>query len=336
MKQYQLKIHKDKYIPVMVDAKLPELEPSEIRIAMDAWSINYRDLLISAFNSDISREGLVPLSDGSGIIVEVGTNVSRLKVGQRVCPIFFHDWRTGSFKETDIQSALGGSFPGVLSEQIVIDEKSVVVIPEQFSAIEASTLPCAAVTAWQALFVRGNLNENSTVLIQGTGGVALFALQFAKAVGAKVIITSSSDQKLQFAQKLGADVLINYQKIPEWDKEVKIATEGVGATHILELGGPDTFSLSLNCLSAGGYILQIGVLTGFGAQTNLMRLQSINATICGISVGSRVHFENMIDFMIRHNIKPIIDMIFPFTEATKAYSYIASAKHTGKICITHE
>lgn len=334
MKQYQLHKNEDKYIPVLVEAKTEELKSEEIRIAMDAWSLNYRDLLISSLNPAISREGLVPVSDGSGLIEAVGSSVTNLRVGQRVCPIFFHDWRTGAFKEQDVQSALGGGRQGVLSERIVMHKDSVVVIPESISALDAATLPCAALTAWQALFVRGQLNKNSTLLIQGTGGVALFALQFAKAVDARVILISSSDEKLKQAKQLGADVLINYRTTPEWDSEVKKITEGVGVSHVLELGGPDTFPLSLNCLAAGGNILQIGVLTGFGAETNLMRLQSINGTISGISVGSREQFEDMIVFLQQHKIKPVINTVFPFTQAAQAFNYLASAQHTGKICLT--
>ncbi|WP_455812775.1 zinc-dependent alcohol dehydrogenase family protein [Pseudomonas graminis] len=334
MKQYQLHKHEDKYIPQLVDAGTVELRPDEIRIAMDAWSLNYRDLLISAFNPTVSREGLIPLSDGSGLIEAVGSNVGHLSIGQRVCPIFFHDWRTGAFEEQDVQSALGGARPGVLAEEVVIHKDSVVVIPKQISALDAATLPCAALTAWQALFVRGHLDQHSTLLIQGTGGVALFALQFAKAVNAKVILISSSDDKLKQAQQLGADVLINYRTTPEWDKEVKKVTEGVGVSHILELGGPATFPRSLNCLAAGGNILQIGVLTGFGAETNLMRLQSINGTISGISVGSREQFEDMIVFIQQHKIRPIINTIFPFSQAAEAFNYLASAQHTGKVCLT--
>ena len=334
MKQYQLHKAEDKYIPILVEATAKELEVDEILIAMDAWSLNYRDLLISTLNPGISREGLVPVSDGSGLIKAVGSNVTHLRVGQRVCPIFFHDWRTGAFKEQDLQSALGGGRPGVLSEQIVIHKDSVVAIPETISALDAATLPCAALTAWQALFVRGQLNEHSTLLIQGTGGVALFALQFAKAVNAKVILISSSDVKLNQAHQLGADVLINYRTNQEWDKEVRRLTEGVGVSHVLELGGPDTFPLSLNCLAAGGNILQIGVLTGFGAETNLMRLQSINGTISGISVGSREQFENMIVFLLQHKIKPVINTVFPFTQAVEAFDYLASGQHIGKICLT--
>jgi len=218
----------------------------------------------------------------------------------------------------------------------VIHKDSVVVIPKTMPAIDAATLPCAAVTAWQALFVRGYLNENSTLLIQGTGGVALFALQFAKAVKAKVILISSSNEKLKQAKDIGADVLINYNEIPDWDDEVRKATNGVGVTHVLELGGPQTFAKSLNCLSAGGYILQIGVLTGFGAETNLMRLQSINATICGISVGSHKQFEDMLIFLQKYGISPIVSKVYPFEKADEAFDYLSRSQHMGKVCLVKD
>jgi NADPH:quinone reductase-like Zn-dependent oxidoreductase len=206
-------------------------------------------------------------------------------------------------------------------------------VPGTLPPIEAATLPCAAVTAWQALFVRSRISGGDTLLVQGSGGVALFGLQFARAVGADVIIISSSDEKLAQALKLGATAAINYRRTQDWDKAVVELTEGRGATHILELGGPGTFDRSLAAIAPGGTIAQIGVLTGFGPQPNLMRLQSVNANIVGITVGSAEHFTAMNAFIARHGMRPIVDHVFDFEDAPEAYAHLRSGKHFGKVAI---
>ena len=234
-------------------------------------------------------------------------------------------------------SVLGGNFnDGMLAEFVVLPETALVAMPPDLSMAEAASLPCAAVTAWHALVSRGGLAAGDTLLVQGTGGVALFGLQFATAIGARVIVMSSSNDKLGRAEQLGADVLINYRTTPEWDVEVLKATDSIGATHILELGGPDTYQRSLNAVAAGGKIAQIGVLTGFGPKPNLEALQSKNADIIGVTVGSGAHFNKMNTFISIKRIAPVIDRVFAFEEAGAAYDYLRSGKHFGKVVVQVE
>jgi NADPH:quinone reductase-like Zn-dependent oxidoreductase len=304
-------------------------------VRIEAASLNYRDLLILRGQLGKVRDGLIPLSDGAGRVVAAGAEVTRWREGDRVAPIFYRDWITGPYRESYGPSALGGGdTDGVLADLVAVPQDSLVRVPDALSLEEAATLPCAALTAWQALVVRGRIAAGDTLLVQGTGGVALFGLQFATALGARVIVLSSSDEKRERAMKLGAWATVNYRTTPEWDDEVRKLTDGIGVSHLLELGGPDTFDRSLRAIAAGGHIAQIGVFTGFGPRSNLMRLQLINAGINGINVGSCEHFAAMNDFITAHGIKPVIDKSFAFEEAQAAYDHLASAKHFGKIVIT--
>ncbi len=310
------------------------LAPHEIRLRIHAASLNYRDLLPLRGSGDDLRDGLVPLSDGAGEVLEVGAAVTQWRIGDRVAPTFFRDWQAGPFKKQYLPSALGGgAADGVLSEHVVVPAHAVVAIPAHLSFAEAATLPCAAVTAWHALVERGGLGRGDTVLIQGTGGVALFALQIAHALGARAIVTSSSDLKLQRAAELGAWKTINYKTQPAWDQAVLDVTGGAGADHVLELGGPDTFERSIAALAAGGKIAQIGVLTGFGPTPNLLPIQFLNGQIHGICVGSGAHFSAMNRFLEAHQIKPVIDTEFDFEHVPQAYDYLASGQHFGKVVI---
>lgn len=333
MRQYQLRLDGKTFYPELVSVPQPQLRPGEVLLQMQAWSLNYRDLLVLDAKSTASRQGLVPVSDGVGVVVEVGPGAQKFRLGDRVANTFFRDWVSGGFDARYIKSAFGGDTPGVLSEFVALPESALVRIGDELSSTQAATLPCAAVTAWHALFPRANINEESVVLIQGTGGVSLFGLQFCLAVGAQSVITSSSDEKLQRARSLGANHLVNYVKHPEWDEEVLRVTEGEGVTHVLEIGGPDTFPKSLKVLAAGGTIAQIGVITGFGSTANLMRLQSINANIVGISVGSRHHLEATLDFVIQKRIQPVIDKTFAFDDAPAAFDYLRTGSHFGKVVV---
>jgi NADPH:quinone reductase-like Zn-dependent oxidoreductase len=317
------------------EAQPPQLGPHDVLVRIEATSLNYRDLMILRGQyGGPPREGLVPLSDGAGSVAAIGPEVTRWREGDRVAPTFFRAWIDGPFREAYRPSALGaGETDGVLSELIAVPEESLVPIPDALSIEEAATLPCAAVTAWQALVVRGQLTVDDTVLVQGTGGVAVFALQIATAIGARVIVTSSSDEKRARAMSLGAWATVNYRTTPDWDVEVRKLTDGAGFSHIIENGGPGTFDRSLRALAAGGKIAQIGVITGHGPQSNLFRLQLINADINGISVGSAQHFAAMNEFFVSHRIKPIIDRRFPFDESEAAYEYLASGGHFGKVVI---
>jgi NADPH:quinone reductase-like Zn-dependent oxidoreductase len=312
--------------------KAPAPDGRQVAVRIEAASLNYRDLLILKGYLP-ARDGLIPLSDAAGTVVEVGPAVSRWKVGDRVMPAFFPGWTAGRFDES--YGALGGGeIDGVLTELGLFDENALVAVPDHLSLAEAATLPCAALTAWHALVGRGQLAPEDTVLIQGTGGVALFALQIATAIGARAIVLSSSDDKRKMATELGAWATINYRDLPDWDVEVRRLTDGRGVDHVIELGGPDTFDRSLRAVAAGGHIAQIGVFTGFGSQSNLIRLQLINADIHGIGVGSAEQFAAMNRFFESHRVRPVIDRSFSFELAADAYEHLASARHFGKVVVT--
>jgi NADPH:quinone reductase-like Zn-dependent oxidoreductase len=315
---------------------VPELAPTQILIDIQAASLNYRDLL-NIGDVDGTRDGLTPLSDAAGVVSAVGSSVTRWKIGDRVSPNFFPAWLGGAFSPVHLSNALGGGqTDGVLSDYVVVDQAAAVAIPDHLSFVEAATLPCAGVTAWHALFERGNLQAGDTVLVQGTGGVALFGLQLALAQGARVIVTSSSDAKLERAASLGAWKTINYKNQPDWDQAALALTDGKGVDHILELGGPDTYDRSIAAIAPSGQIAQIGVLSGFGSQPNLTPLQFKNARINGICVGSVEHFERLNSFIAKHEIHPVVDEIFAFADAAGAYDRLRSAGHFGKIAISLE
>ncbi len=222
---------------------------------------------------------------------------------------------------------------GTLAEYIVLPATALVCVPEHLSSIEAATLPCAGVTAWHGLVTRGAMGEGDTVLIQGTGGVALFGLQFAAARGARAIVISSSNEKLARAEALGASILINYRETPDWDVALMKATDGQGASHILELGGPGTYDRSLRSVASGGKIVQIGVLTGFGPKPDLARLQWENADIIGVTVGSVEHFAAMNHFLAQNAMSPVVDRIYGFDEVPEAFARLRAGLHFGKIVV---
>lgn len=315
---------------------VPELAPSQILINVRAAGLNYRDLL-NRGNVDGTRDGLVPLSDAAGVVAAIGSSVTRWKIGDRVSPNFFPAWLGGAFSPAHLSNALGGGqTDGVLAEYIVVDQAAAVAIPDHLSFVEAATLPCAGVTAWHALFERGNVQAGETILVQGTGGVALFGLQLAVAQGAHVIVTSSSDAKLERASALGAWKTINYKSQADWDQAAIALTDGQGVDHILELGGPDTYDRSIAAIASGGQIAQIGVLSGFGAQPNLTPLQFKNASINGICVGSVEHYKRLNAFVAEHKIHPIVDEVFAFDDAPLAYDRLRAASHFGKIAIAFD
>ena len=317
------------------EAKRPEPGPGEILIRMEAASVNYRDLLILAAAGRGEVENRIPLSDGAGVVEAVGAGAQRWPVGTRVVMSHFRDWVTGPFRSCYVSSGLGGlATDGVLAEYIVMPELSVVAIPEHLSFAEAACLPCAAVAAWNGLIVRAGLKAGDRLLIQGTGGVALFGLQFAFALGAEVIVLSSSDEKLEKAKAMGASVLINYRQRVDWDVDVMEATGGRGATHILELGGPDTYDRSIRCVATGGTIVQVGVLSGFDPTPHLRRLMWENANIMGVTVGSAEHLSTVISFMTEHALRPVIDSTFSFGEAAQAVEHLRSGSHFGKVVIS--
>ena len=316
------------------EVAVPKLGRNQILIKVGAASLNYRDLLVRMGVIGALKSDLIPLSDGAGTVVEGGDGVTRWKAGDRVATTFFPQWQEGPFRAQYSGVALGsGQTDGVLAHYIVADQDAVVRVPQHLTLVEAATLPCAGVTAWHALVERGGLKPGQTVLIQGTGGVALFALQIAVAFDALPIVISSSDRKLDEARKLGAWKTINYRERTDWDKAVMELTDGTGVNHVLELGGPETFERSVAAVSPAGAIAQIGVLTGFAPQPNLLRLQLVNADIHGITVGSAAHFAALNAFLEKHEIRPFIGREFSFDEAPAAYDYLKQAQHFGKLVI---
>ncbi len=322
----------------LIQEEGPDLSPGtgEVLVRMRAASLNYRDLLVREGKSASGgTDPVVPLSDGAGEILAVGEGVAGWSAGDRVALTFFRDWIEGPFQAGYHGAARGGSCDGVLAEQVVVPAHSLVRIPDTLDFAEAATLPCAALTAWHALMERGRpLGAGETVLCLGTGGVSIFALQIAKAVGARVIITSSSDEKLQRARQLGADETINYATTPDWDAEVWRLTGKHGADRIIEVGGPGTIGRSMNALANGGVISLIGVLTGFDPpDASLFTLVKKNAELHGIYVGNRGMFVRMIGFFEQHAIAPVIDARFGFGEVTAAYDLLRRAGHLGKVVI---
>ncbi len=311
----------------------PSPGPGEVLVRIEAASLNYRDLMVvkGQYNPKMPLPR-IPLSDAAGEVVEVGPGVGRVKVGQRVAGIFMQRWIAGDIDDDKAKSALGGAIDGLLAEYAVLHQDGVVPVPEHLSFEEAATLPCAAVTAWHALVTEGQVKPGDSVLVQGTGGVSLFALQFARLAGARVIITSSSDEKLERARKLGASECINYKTTPEWGDRVRALTGGRGVDCVVEVGGAGTLGQSLRAVRTGGRIALIGVLAGVG-HANTLPILMKNVRVQGIFVGSREMFEAMNRAIAQHQLRPVVDRVFPFEAVVEALRYMESAAHFGKICI---
>ena len=317
-------------------AERPEaaLQPGQTRVQVKAASLNYRDLMtVKHGGARGARLPLIPLSDGAGEVVEVGPGVSRVQPGDRVMGIFMQTWLAGEPTQAHTQSALGGAIDGMLAEQVVLHEDGLMHVPDYLSYEEAATLPCAAVTAWQGLMTKGGMQAGDTILVLGTGGVSIFALQFAAIAGARTIITSSSDTKLERAKQLGAAECINYKATPNWEQRVLELTDGVGVDHVVEVGGVGTLEKSLQAVRIGGTVSLIGVLTGAGTMDPMAILRR-SVRMQGIYVGSRAMFEAMNRAMSLHKLRPVIDRAFPFEESREALAYMESAAHFGKIVVT--
>lgn len=335
MKAWKLQRHGTPKDLALVDSATPGPGANEALVNIRAVSLNYRDLI----NLEMARPGnlvppVVPCSDGAGEVIAVGSGVTAWKAGDRVAGTFFQEWRDGPFSMAYHGSALGGSAPGVLAQEVILSAEGMVRLPEHLSFEEGACLPCAAVTAWQALFRRGGLQAGAKVLALGTGGVSIFALQLAVAAGAEVIITSSSDEKLERARQMGAAQTVNYRTTPEWGKEVWRLTGKRGVDHVMEVGGPGTLGQSLSTVAPGGQVALIGVLTGFDApDASLFPLVARNARLDGIYVGSRDDFEALNAFLTKHRITPVIDRVFAFAEAPVAFEHLRSGAHFGKVVI---
>ena len=319
----------------LVDVPDPKPGPGQVVVKMRAASLNFRDLVvIKGGYGPRQTVPRIPVSDGAGEVAAVGEGVTRVKTGDRVLCCFCPTWSDGAVTQEHMDSALGCYVDGVLSEYLLINAEAVLPIPAHLSFEEAATLPCAALTAWNALFVADHIEPGRTVLLQGTGGVSLFALQFARMAGAHVIITSSSDQKLSRAREMGASGTINYKTTPDWDKEVRKLTGARGADHIVEVGGAGTLNRSLACVRLGGTISMIGVLAGVSAEIKTTLILFRQVRIIGVFVGSRAMLEDMMRAIVAHQLRPVIDRAFPFAEAPAALRHLESGSHFGKVAIT--
>ena len=337
MKTWQLTASTGAGALKLMEQAEPKPGPGQVVVRVRATSVNYRDLMVAT-----GRYGpgvplpLVPLSDGAGEIAAVGDGVTHWKPGDCVAGTFFQNWQSGPIRREAFASALGGSINGMLGEYVALSADGVIFVPQHLSFAEAATLPCAALTAWHSLVTDGHISAGQTVVVLGTGGVSIFALQFAKMHGARVVITSSNDAKLARAKTLGADEVINYRTTPDWEKEVFRLTGNAGADHIVEVGGTDTFPRSLRAVAMGGTISVIGGVSGFTSDVALRDILGKSAVIRGIFVGSRDMFAAMNRAISLHRLKPVIDRVFAFAEAPAAYRYQESGAHFGKVVITME
>ena len=334
MQQYRLEKAEQGFRLALREAPVPTPGAREVVVRVRAAALNRRDILVrngQYGGADVS--GIIPLSDGAGEVAATGAEVTRFKVSDRVAAIFFQNWISGKANAGTAASALGGSIDGVLSQYVVLNEDGLVRFPDHLTFEEAATLPCAGVTAWNGLFTRGNLQAGEIVLLEGTGGVSIFGLQFAVAAGAKALITSSSDAKLERARQLGAWQTLNYGTNAQWEKTALELTGGSGVDQVLEVGGESTLPKVLEILAYDAHIAYIGGLSGWGAQIPAAALPFRNVQVSGIYVGSRVDFEAMNQFIARHRLKPVIDKVFTFADAAAAYSYMESGNHFGKIVI---
>ncbi|WP_413723954.1 zinc-dependent alcohol dehydrogenase family protein [Sodalis sp. RH16] len=335
MKLYRLKTLTSFDGLEMCEEEAPTAGAHEVSIRIRATSLNYRDIAIARNQYGVGQiqPGIIPLSDGAGDIIAVGHQVRGFAVGDRVAGIFRQNWQGGPMPLRAVPADLGGNRDGVLAQQVVLYEEGIVKLPAHLSYEEGATLPCAAVTAWRALHDGTPLLPGQTILILGSGGVSVFALQMAKRLGANVIATTSSEEKAAKLRALGADTVINYAAHGEWQHEVLAATGGIGVDRVIETGGPGTLERSLQATAMHGRVVVIGVLAGPGTINPAPILQK-RLTLTGISTGSRDMFEQMNRALEQWALHPIIDTVFPFEEARAAYDYLLSGKHLGKVVIS--
>ncbi|HXU99647.1 MAG TPA: NAD(P)-dependent alcohol dehydrogenase [Caulobacteraceae bacterium] len=319
----------------VVERPDPKPGPSEVLVRMRAVSLNYRDLLmVGGVYGRATPDPMTPFSDGCGVVEAVGEGVSRVKVGDRVATLFFQKWLAGKPTPAGLASALGAPIPGVGRELATFHEDGVSKVPEFLTDNEVATLPCAALTAWRALFEDARLQPGDWVLLQGTGGVSIFGLQFAKAAGYRTIITSSSDDKLERARALGADQVINYKALPGWGRAAREITAGTGVAFVMEVGGASTLTESLAAIALGGHIAIIGVLGGASEPLSIGSMIGTGAKLQGVMVGSRAMFEAMCVAIETLRITPVVDKVLPFTEVVAAFEAMRAGQHFGKIVLT--
>ncbi|HYO80127.1 MAG TPA: NAD(P)-dependent alcohol dehydrogenase [Bryobacteraceae bacterium] len=317
-----------------MDCPDPEPGPGQVLVRMKAWSLNYRDLMVvrGEYNPKLRRP-IVPLSDGAGEVVACGSDVTRVAPGDRVAGAFMQKWIDHEPDEAALRSALGGSIDGVAAEYVVFDESGLVRLPEYLTYEEAATLPCAGVTAWHALVTEGQVGACEWVLTQGSGGVSVFALQFAALMDARVVATSSRPEKLERLRAMGAEAGVDYKTTPDWDKAAREITGGSGVDHVVEVGGSGTLTRSMRAVRPGGKIHVIGVLGG-NDEIAFVPLLMRNLRLQGILVGSRAMFEEMLGVMDAHEVRPVVDRTFSFGELPQALHAMAEAQHFGKIVLS--
>lgn len=318
-----------------VERPVPEPGPGQVLLRMRAASLNYRDLVVlrRGYGRQTGTLPLIPISDGVGEVVALGAGVTRAAVGDRVCPMFMQGWAGGAPTAERLAATLGGPLDGVMAEYMAVSEQGIAHAPAHLSDVEAATLPCAALTAWTALVTEGRVRPGDTVLVQGTGGVSLFALQFAKLLGARAIVTSSSDEKLARARALGAEAGINYRTTPEWGAAARELAGGDGFDIIVEVGGEVTLPQSLRAVRPGGTISMIGVLSGSTLSARLGLIVTRYVRLQGITVGSRDGFEAMARAVAQHSLRPVVDRVFAFDDLRAALDALAGGGHFGKICL---
>jgi NADPH:quinone reductase-like Zn-dependent oxidoreductase len=317
---------------VTIEVPVPKPGPGQVLVHMRAIALNGGD--IENLDATRDRSGMIAASDGAGEVVAIGPGVREFAVGQRVTSMYWRNWNDGPPTHDSFAGALGSNMDGVFGDYVVVDQSALVPIPAGLSLEEAAALPTAGLTAWSAVMVEGHADPGKTVLVQGTGGVATFALVLAHAAGAKVIVTSSSDEKLQRARALGADETINYRTTPEWSARVLELTGNHGADVIVEVGGKGTIPQSAKCLAEFGTIAIIGGVSGYGGEFPALTLLEKTARAVGIAVGSRAQLRAMEAFMPAHGVKPPIDRVYPHAQLDEAIARMRAGQYVGKIVIT--
>lgn len=334
MKAYQITENYSITSLQLVEKSYPKLLPNQVLVKIKANSLNYRDLMVvKGFSTWKPPVGRIPLSDGVGTVIETGGAVGTVAVNDRVAGLFMSKWMSGRLTDEKMGSSLGGRVKdGLLQEYAIFDESELIHVPDYLTDEEAATLPCAALTAWHGLMEKGNIKPGTSVLIQGTGSVSLFSIQFALLAGAEVILLSSSEEKLALGKKMGVQYLVNYQQIPAWENAVMQITGGVGADHIVEVVGGNNINKSIDAVAVDGTISVIGLIGGLSGEINTGKIMGRQVRVQGIETGSKEMFSNMNKALEINRIHPVIDTVYSFQDARQAFHHLEKGA-TGKVVI---